>query len=343
MPLIKGKSKKALSENIATEMDVGKPQKQSIAIAYGVQRKNRRKKMADGGMTPSPSDSQDQIDAKKKALQDYLDSKKMAQGGTVTAKDEKKATADDADDLSRGHERHDEDSDLRVESKASADSKAARAMKMTDDAALMHEEDADLRKEKMVSIDDMADDRDEKMMMAKGGSVVDMIRERRKMMADGGYVASKSGYTGLTDEQKASAAREGAKYGSSVSDEIPENEEAEKKSAAKGTGGTIGGRIGYPGAPKTAALAMGGSVANHIMKKKMMAKGGEVDLSMNADESPNMGDQYNEEALKKENYSETPGLDQLDYDISKSIGDDLTDEDAHDMISAIRRKMKSKA
>lgn len=39
MPLKKGKSKKAISENIKTEMAHGKPQKQSIAIALDIARK----------------------------------------------------------------------------------------------------------------------------------------------------------------------------------------------------------------------------------------------------------------------------------------------------------------
>lgn len=34
MPLEKSKSKKAFSKNIKTEMKAGKPQKQSVAIAY---------------------------------------------------------------------------------------------------------------------------------------------------------------------------------------------------------------------------------------------------------------------------------------------------------------------
>ena len=38
MPLIKGSSKKAISENIRREMHAGKPQKQAIAIAYSVAR-----------------------------------------------------------------------------------------------------------------------------------------------------------------------------------------------------------------------------------------------------------------------------------------------------------------
>jgi len=39
MPLKHGKSKKAISKNIKTEIEHGKPQKQAIAIALNVARK----------------------------------------------------------------------------------------------------------------------------------------------------------------------------------------------------------------------------------------------------------------------------------------------------------------
>jgi hypothetical protein len=39
MPLKKSSSKKAFSENVKREMEAGKPQKQSVAIAYSVKRK----------------------------------------------------------------------------------------------------------------------------------------------------------------------------------------------------------------------------------------------------------------------------------------------------------------
>ena len=44
MPLKKASSRKAMSANIKTEMAAGKPQKQSVAIAYSVARKAKGKK-----------------------------------------------------------------------------------------------------------------------------------------------------------------------------------------------------------------------------------------------------------------------------------------------------------
>lgn len=48
MPLFKGKSKADFSHNVKTEMEHGKSQPQSLAIAYSMKRKG--KKMAHGGM-----------------------------------------------------------------------------------------------------------------------------------------------------------------------------------------------------------------------------------------------------------------------------------------------------
>jgi len=43
MPLKKSASKKAFSENVATEMRAGRPQKQALAIAYDVKRDAEKK------------------------------------------------------------------------------------------------------------------------------------------------------------------------------------------------------------------------------------------------------------------------------------------------------------
>ncbi len=43
MPLKKSTSKKAFSDNVKTEMTAGKPQKQSVAIAYSEKREAEKK------------------------------------------------------------------------------------------------------------------------------------------------------------------------------------------------------------------------------------------------------------------------------------------------------------
>lgn len=43
MPLVKWKSKKAISKNIATEIKAWKPKKQAIAIAFSVAKKTKKR------------------------------------------------------------------------------------------------------------------------------------------------------------------------------------------------------------------------------------------------------------------------------------------------------------
>lgn len=44
MPLKSGYSKKTVSDNVATEMDAGKPQKQAVAIALSKARESKKGK-----------------------------------------------------------------------------------------------------------------------------------------------------------------------------------------------------------------------------------------------------------------------------------------------------------
>lgn len=63
MPLVSGKSKEEFSENVETEMDAGKPQKQAVAIAYSKKRESdRRRKLWEGGQVSDPEMSSEQTD-----------------------------------------------------------------------------------------------------------------------------------------------------------------------------------------------------------------------------------------------------------------------------------------
>lgn len=44
MPLSRGKSRAAFSQNVKTEIAAGKPQKQAVAIAYSQQGEKRKKR-----------------------------------------------------------------------------------------------------------------------------------------------------------------------------------------------------------------------------------------------------------------------------------------------------------
>lgn len=79
MPLIKGKSKQALSKNIATEMDHGKPQKQAIAIAFST-RRAAKKKMAFGGKAEddgNPGTPAAKPDDSRPPMDDYMSGSSM--------------------------------------------------------------------------------------------------------------------------------------------------------------------------------------------------------------------------------------------------------------------------
>lgn len=74
MPLIHGKSEKAFEHNIKAEMGAGKPQKQSLAIAYAVKRAAAKKAQAKakGGMveeTPATSFEMDKAHFEHEALE----------------------------------------------------------------------------------------------------------------------------------------------------------------------------------------------------------------------------------------------------------------------------------
>lgn len=165
MPLTKSASKKAFKHNIEVEMKSGKPQDQALAIAYSIKRKNR---------------------------------KKMAEGGEISAKDEKRPMPeneyDDKHEISLNKSRHSMEGDGWSD-KPNASDKFEIRQKLTSgdpDESSPHtgesEEDM-LRRHAM-----------ERAAYAKGGhvmreededghlSIAEQVMKRRKKMADGGEV-----------------------------------------------------------------------------------------------------------------------------------------------------------
>lgn len=89
-------------------------------------------------------------------------------------------------------------------------------------------------------------------------------------------------------------------------------------------------------------MADGGILSHGSMDSDLSDQ---ADLSRNADEDANEEDQASFDALRKENYSESEGLEELDNPMdSAQTGDDeeADSENEHDMVSSIRRKMNSK-
>lgn len=114
----------------------------------------------------------------------------------------------------------------------------------------------------------------------------------------------------------------------------------------------------YMGGRSGGAYADGGEVEDHYSsiadailakkrKAKKMAEGGQVDLSENATEDRNNEDQMSYEAAGKENYSESSGLSALSSPMDSAQQGDSREEDSEneedaDMVSSIRKRMKSR-
>lgn len=90
MPLIGGKSKKAFSKNVETEENAGKPPKQSLAIAYSVQRK-AKKKMAYGGKAEddaNPGTPAKKPDNSRPPMADYMNKDMDPSAAPMDAEDD---------------------------------------------------------------------------------------------------------------------------------------------------------------------------------------------------------------------------------------------------------------
>lgn len=334
---MKSKSKKAFSDNVATEMDSGKPQKQALAIAYSVKRRAPKKKMAQGGKVSTKEDETNANDMSDEAAKDRAsESPKMAKGGMyaeggevdISAANEKRPMPDDEHGDSheasrvkprgpRGPTWHFNDDQDQIGPSKSEAPKAPADDNWQNEGhrtTLNANDSVEMNMEKESSTDPKHINKDHDLDIADA------------RYAEGGEV-------NFHDESRANT--------ENANDMREMNMEKESSSDPMSINAHHGEDI------EDALLMAAGGVVDTIMERKrrakMYAEGGQVDLSRNADEDANFEDQQSFDAIRKENYSETPGLDALDSPMDSNLhSPEHEEEDINDrsIVDSIRRKAK---
>lgn len=327
MPLIKSAKKSAVSKNIKTEMESGKPQKQSIAIALSTQRAAKKHKMALGGAvegpthskpydrdpgTPAPKPNDKKIpesefmsenwsegsappmkpDNKRPPEAEYM-AGHFAEGGAIDHAKMAKHHTEMARHYMRGGDIETADQHYTMADKHRQATAPATAISPHED-----------KQESGYSDDEMAG-----------------------KFADGGMAKQKEPKSEGDDYQVGEKGSPGQKFTKYVQDMFGGTKDEQPKKKAEG------GMMGSDG-PK--------SIAATIMARKKYANGGEVDLAQNAEEHDNEADDLNYDALRKENYSESDGLEDLTSPMDSNEHADEIPEDQHDMVSKLRARMKSR-
>lgn len=354
MPLKHGKSEKAFKANVETEMKSGKPQDQSLAIAYSIKRKGKKpKKMAEGGMAykndsaktesrPIPEEMDNdakmarQNSGKKPASQDHvLDQPTVAQArkndsrNPLPIKHPKMVPISGASVRMRDQEDH-------LQEAAKVNNGHQEQPPKADD-----EEGANRQGPKVAAL--------EMKKMAKGGKYANggavSFNEAEEDHAEhpAGLESDNDEMAPPESEFMAGHFAEGGLAHDEVEDELHDSIAAAimARRDRKAAGGSVAS------GSEDMNYADGGEILSGSRKSEIKSHGSmdsddsdQADLSRNADEDANEEDQSSFDSLRKENYSESASLEKLDAPMdSGQHGHDLSDEDAHDMVASIRRKM----
>lgn len=322
MPLKHGKSQKAFVSNIKAEMHAGKPQPQALAIAYSVKRKAAKKKMAEGGPVsakaekrPMPEERDNgsmdiaQNKGDKPAKQDnWLDQPTVKQAqqperpGKLPIKHPKIMKGGTFTTKLR-----DQEDDLEMHD--------APASPMEQPAKEYDEEGPDRQGPKVAAL--------EMKKMAQGGVAMEMGKgpEEDEVEHPEGLESDNDMKGPPEKEFMAGHFAEGGM----LHDEIEEEHHDSIASAIM--------------ARKDREKAMHGADSDSDIEHNL-AEGGQVDLEENSMEQPNDYYSRNKAALKENYDSDLEDVAQPMY--SNEHGHELSDEDAHDMISSIRRKIAQK-
>lgn len=411
MPLSQGKSKKAFEHNVKAEMNAGKPQDQSLAIAYSVKRK-AKKKMANGGMAykndsaktegrpmPSERDNDSKMVSRnsgnKPAKNDsWTDNSTIAQAQkpSITKLSRPALRGSDAfsvrykteidEDLDRMNSMPPETDTAPPPKRDDEEGANRQGPKVSDMAAQHNNKKAPYNKEieDQYAQDMAAAEMKKTQSYANGGPVMepkDSGIEARERSNEADLQSSES----PSEDEADSDARSRNELDADEQNPNDLDMEHEHSNGRKpyASGGTVrsgsrdmdyadGGEVADDHEDSLAAAIMSRKDRESAMNSDSdedeminMALGGEIieddndihshgsmesddsdqaDLSRNADEDANEEDQASFNALRKENYSESDGLDELDSPKdSNTKGHELSDEDENDMVDSVRRKM----
>lgn len=353
MPLIHSGSKKAFSKNVEIEMKHGKPQDQALAISYSIKRK-AKKKMATGGSVSASDEKRPMPNAvhDDAAMVSRNSSRKdNAQSGWTDTPTERQAISNNgrmvkpikhprmvASNVVQTRLRDEED---HMQSSMSPGPYDAQPPQHDD------EEGAD----------------------RQGTKVPDMQREHnngRKPYALGGAVEGEE-HSPHSRQMRDARSNEDHIMEINPAHDIHSPDDSEDQPRHEADMEHEDSLVAAIMARNTRPRS-GADSDSDIDHEMMMAHGGEInshddaddihsassidsthssqaDLSRNADEDANEEDQLSYNALRKENYSETPGLDALDSPMdSNRHGDEreIGSHDSHDMVESIRRKMANR-
>lgn len=325
MPLVHSKSKKAFAKNVETEMKSGKPQDQSLAIAFSVKRKAAKKKMTEGGKV-----NESAVTEHRPSTQEHdKDAKELAEINRPAPK--------------RGI------TNLKGPRTGKSDVfsiKPRSAAAEEDHAPRMHPGDGDDMEKAPPSKEFMAGMmHGMKHMMAEGGDVgkqntEDSYSSYTKETKEADKANSEDSYKGSKEKNFLGLAEGGDVHGDDHEDEehdisllSPEDEHKDSIAAA-----IMAKR------DRKLKMAEGGEISErHEHEGDEMLKEGEVDLDDNAREIPNSFYHQNEDEALEENLDhDLMEKDQPEDSNEHGDKDEEEESDPHDMVSSIRRKMSVK-
>lgn len=323
MPLIQKKSKKAFEHNVKAEMESGKPQKQSLAIAFSVQRKPKKKKMAEGGEVKDSAKQEPRPMPKEVAK----DSKEVSHNRSQKAASQDKMT-DQPERMQAGKGKT---FPLKHPSMAKSDAFSTKLRDEEDhlqsyakpmfEGGAVSEEASEADHAPKITIGDGDD-------MEKGPAQDEFMADH---FADGGSIDPKG-------------VAEGARQGGSLSDawnglthpKWAEGGEVTERADELDSQEPVQNQHFHS---EEEALDHASSIVAAVMsKRKKMAEGGRVDIEENGQEEPNGFYKRNEDEVLKENYDDDFKSMSQPED-SNEDGREI-EHDKHDMLSEVRAKMK---